>query len=90
MYGKLIDGVLQYAPKKIKDGNRTTYNPTAETLEALGYKPIVLTDQPQTDTGYTAECLWIDDGEKITQIWNIEERDLYADEIAEALAEVLS
>lgn len=90
MYGKIIEGMLQYAPKKVKEGNSTTYNPTAETLEALGYKPIVYTDQPQTGIGYTAECSWIDEGEQIRQVWTIVERDLYAEEIAEALAEVLS
>ena len=90
MYGKIIDGTLQYAPRKIKEGNSTTYNPTAETLEALGYKPIVYTEQPQTEIGYTAECSWIDEGEQITQVWTIIECDLSAEEIAEALAEVLS
>ena len=90
MYGKLINGALQLAPKKIKQGDSITYNPTAETLEALGYKPIVYTEQPQTEIGYTAECSWIDEGEQITQVWTVVERDLYADEIAEALAEVLS
>lgn len=90
MYGKIIEGMLQYAPRKIKEGNSTTYNPTVETLEALGYKPIVYTDQPQTEIGYTAECSWIDEGEQITQIWTIIECDLSAEEIAQALAEVLS
>ena len=53
-YGKLIDGALQYAPNKIKNGDSIIYNPTAETLTALGYLPVIVTDAPQTETGYQA------------------------------------
>ena len=84
-YGKLIDGALQYAPNKIKDGNSITYNPTPETLTALGYLPVIVTDAPQTETGYQAVGEWVIENNQIVLKWHIEEAEATAEEIVEIL-----
>lgn len=71
-YGKLIDGALQYAPNKIKYGDSITYNPTAETLTAFGYLPVIVTDAPQTETGYQAVGEWVIEDGQIVLKWHIE------------------
>ena len=84
-YGKLIDGALRYAPNKIKDGDSITYNPTAETLTALGYMPVIVTDAPQTETGYQAVGEWVIENNQIVLKWHIEEAEATAEEIVEIL-----
>lgn len=79
-YGKLIDGAMQYAPKKIKNGDSIIYNPTPETLTVWGYMPVIVTDAPQTETGYQAVGEWvIEDGQIVLQ-WHIEEAEPTAEE----------
>ena len=79
MYAKFIDGVLTSAPRKIKDGDAVTYNPTAEMLTALGYKPVRYTEEPEAVDGYYNEMTWTETDEAIVQVWTMVE-DLYADE----------
>ena len=71
-YGKLIDGAVEFAPNKIKNGNSITYNPTVETLTALGYMPVIVTDAPQTETGYQAVGEWVIEDGQIVLRWHIE------------------
>ena len=40
MYGKLIDGNLTIAPKKLNGDGVVVYNPPAEMYTRAGYKPI--------------------------------------------------
>ena len=54
-YVKLQDGRLIYAPKKITDGDTITYNPTAEMLLPLGYKPLRVEPMPEVEEGYHLE-----------------------------------
>lgn len=84
-YGKLIDGAVEYAPNKIKDGDSITYNPTVETLTALGYMPVIVTDAPQTETGYQAVGEWVIENNQIVLKWHIEEAEATAEEIVEIL-----
>lgn len=79
-YAKLINGAINFAPKKIKNGNSTTYNPTPETLTALGYMPVVVTDAPQTETGYQAVGEWVIEDGQIVLKWHIEEAEPTAEE----------
>ena len=37
-YGKNVDGIVIYAPKKIQIEDTIVYNPTDEQLIGLGYK----------------------------------------------------
>lgn len=93
MYAKFIDGVLTSAPRKIKDGDTVTYNPPAEMLEALGYKPVVYVDEPDAVEGYYFDMAWTETEDEIVQTWTKVE-DPYAneaspDEIEEALGELI-
>lgn len=45
-YGKLVDGVLEYAPTKVAYGGRWVFNPKPAILYALGYKEVVKEDYP--------------------------------------------
>lgn len=72
-YAKLVDGALYLAPKKIKDGTKTTYNPPADMLIELGYKELIYTDAPETDDTHYAVPSWEESDNAITQVWAIEE-----------------
>ena len=85
MYAKLIDGVIEIAPRKIKSGDSTTYNPTEETLLSLGYLPVRLTDAPETDTHHIAISTWTQTDTEIVQGWRIEEQDPTDEEILSIL-----
>lgn len=88
-YAKLIDGVIEFAPKKIKDGDSTTYNPTGEMLEELGYLPVMFTDPPETEPGYYAVSEWEEIDGTIVQRWHVEEAEPTADELLSRLEEIL-
>ena len=49
MFGKIIDGKLVVAGKKIKIENGWITNPTEEDLKANGYKEIVSTEKSKID-----------------------------------------
>lgn len=84
-YGILVDGSLLFAPKKIKNGDSTTYNPPGEMLEAFGYKPIRSTDPPETEPGYVAVCEWEEVDGTIVQRWHVEEAEPTEEEILSIL-----
>lgn len=75
-YAQLINGVLRYAPKKVSIGDKLIYNPTGETLEALGYYPLSYTDMPDdAPQGYHYESGWQQGEASIIQIWTLAEDD---------------
>ena len=98
-YGKLIDGDLQFAPKRIKanleiDGQLVPYNvtnPPGDLLAAHGYLPVTFTDQPDdAPEGYYYEPGWAEEGGSIVRTWTLVE-DPNADEIsAEEALEILT
>lgn len=49
MYGKIVDGKLVVAGKKIKIENGWITNPTEEDLKANGYKEIISTEKSKID-----------------------------------------
>jgi hypothetical protein len=73
MRAKLIDGVLVYAPRKIKreiDGRTyVTYNPTDEMLAKAGWLPVIETDPPEAPEGYHYEPTYTEEDGKIVQGW---------------------
>lgn len=71
MYGKLIDGALKIAPKKLPGDGVIVYNPPAEMYLAAGYKPVVFTDAPEAPEGYHYESEWEEDEIKITLTWRL-------------------
>ena len=72
-YAKLIDGQIQFAPRKLTVGEYTVYNPTPEMLIAEGYKPVIYTDPPETQPGYIAVPGWTENALEIAQVWTVEQ-----------------
>lgn len=73
MYGKLIDGELQIAPKKLNGDGVVVYNPTAEMYLEQGWKPVIFIDEPEVQKGYTYESKWVENENKIIQTWELVE-----------------
>lgn len=71
-YGKLTDGILVSAPRKLRDGDILVYNPPAALLEAKGYKPLVYTEAPAVEAGYAAVSGWTETADEILQTWTTE------------------
>lgn len=69
MYGKLEDGCLITAPKKLTSDGATVYNPPAEMYLAQGWKLVVFTDPPETPDGYYYENGWEEQLDTIIQTW---------------------
>lgn len=69
MYGKLIDGNLQIAPKKLPGDGVIVYNPPAEMYLAQGWKPVTFTDPPEAPIGFYYESGWEEQAEAIVQTW---------------------
>lgn len=72
-YVKLTDGRLIYAPRKIKDGSTITYNPTAEMLLPLGYKPLTVKPMPEVGEGYHLEPVYSETNDEVIQDWQVVE-----------------
>lgn len=82
MYGKLENGILQYAPKSVIFGNKRIINPSEETLLSLGYLPVADTEPPKAETGTHAVGRWEQTETEIVRVWTVE-----ADEPAEPTLE---
>ena len=85
-YGKLRNGALEYAPRKIVDGNTVTYNPTAEMVTAIGYLPVTQTEPPEVEEGYYAAYHWEEQNGEIVQIWEVIENPAQEESPDELLA----
>lgn len=72
-YVKLTDGRLIYAPRKIKDGDTIVYNPTAEHLLPLGYKPLTIEPMPEVEGGYHLEPVYSETDDEVVQDWTVVE-----------------
>ena len=68
---KLIDGELQFAPRKLNGDGVVVYNPPAEMYAAQGWKPVQFTDAPEAPTGYTYDSGWEETAESIVQTWTL-------------------
>lgn len=73
MYGKLIDGNLQIAPRKLPGEGVVVYNPPAEMYLAAGFKPVEFTDAPEAPEGYYYDSGWEEQEEAIVQTWTLVE-----------------
>lgn len=71
MYGKLINGDLVLAPRKVKYNRYWIYNPPADVLLALGYKPVQYTDPPDPVEGFHPEFYWTETEDEILQVWQM-------------------
>lgn len=86
IHGRLKNnGAFDLAPKMLLiDGNEVWF-PTHEQYVENGYLPVSLVDAPQTDYEHIAVCTWIEDGDKITQQWHIEEAEPTAEEVLDIM-----
>lgn len=66
-YGKLVNGVFFPAPRAIVIGDYSNSNPTAEMLEQVGYKKVVISETIPDLTGKRAVCTWTENDDCIEQ-----------------------
>lgn len=59
MYGKLIDGALLYAPKKLNGDGVVVYNPPVKMYREQGWKEVI-TDHQEPPEGYYFEEEWVE------------------------------
>lgn len=71
MYGKLINGNLTIAPRKLSGDGVVVYNPPESMYRERGYKPVEFTDAPEAPEGYTYESGWEETAESIVQTWTL-------------------
>lgn len=72
-YAKLENGVLHYAPRKLRIGDAWVYNPTGEQLLAEGYLPVVETEPPEAEPGWHYDGSWEQREDSIVRIWTLAE-----------------
>ena len=70
-YGKLENGTITYATKRIEHNGYITINPTDEQLKGAGYMEVVYTT-PEEKEGYIAKSTWKKVRGKIKQTWEYE------------------
>jgi len=73
MYGKLIEGELQTAPKKLEINDNCVWNAPSEEYLAQGWKLVRFTDEPEAPTGYYYESGWEETETEIVQTWTLVE-----------------
>ena len=88
MLGKIINGALSYAPKKIIIDGKTIFNPREELLKEQGYKEIRKSDIPDdAPDGKIYVSSYEDKGDYIEQVWTlIDEPPKAKEELAIELA----
>ena len=72
MLGKLVNGALSYAPRKIIVDGKTIFNPPEDTLKAQGYKDVETSEAPAVST-QTQQAVpnWTEQENKIVQTWEL-------------------
>lgn len=83
MYGKLIEGVLQTAPKKLEINGNWVWNAPSEEYIAQGWKAVRFTDEPEHIEGYFWQSGWTETEAEIVQTWT---QEPLPDEVDEAEA----
>ena len=70
--GKLVNGALSYAPKKIIVDGKTIFNPPEALLKEQGYKDVETSSAPSVST-QTQQAVpsWTEQENKIVQSWEL-------------------
>lgn len=71
MYGKLNDGNLTIAPRKLPGDGVVVYNPPEAMYREQGYKPVEFTVAPEAPEGFYYESSWEEQDESIVQTWTL-------------------
>ena len=70
--GKLVNGALSYAPKKIIIDGKTIFNPADDLLREQGYKDVETSEAPVVSTQtQQAVPTWKEQEKKIVQSWEV-------------------
>lgn len=71
--GKIVEGVLHYAPRKIVIDGMQIHNPTVEQLKKAGYKEVIDTAMPEEPApdGQHYEPHYEDKGKQIEMVWEL-------------------
>ena len=72
MIGKLVNGAISYAPKKIIIDGKTIFNQPEDVLKEQGYKDVETTEAPTVST-QTQQAVpsWTEQENKIVQTWEL-------------------
>ena len=91
MYGKLVNGRIEYAPKNIVHNGKLICNPKDALLLKLGYFPVVLTEQ-EAQEGYISIPYWEEENNQIIQKWKFEkaEEQITTDDTVSILEDAFS
>lgn len=81
MYGKLINGQLEFAPDRVLIDNMQIFNPTGAQYASLGYKLLVYSTPLEPREGYHLVYTWTEETDTIVQNWDYEENELNSDEL---------
>ena len=70
--GKLVNGAISYAPKKIIVDGKTIFNPSETLLKEQGYKDVETSSAPAVST-QTQQAVpgWTEQEDKIAQTWEL-------------------
>lgn len=71
MYGKLDDGNLTIAPRKLNGDGVVVYNPPESMYRAQGWKPVEFTDASEAPDGFYYESSWEETADSIVQTWTL-------------------
>lgn len=70
--GKLVNGAISYAPKKIIIDGKTIFNPDDTLLRERGYKDVETSEAPAVSTQtQQAVPTWQEQEDKIAQVWEL-------------------
>ena len=72
-YAKIVNGDIVFAPRKLRDGETSVYNPPEALLREHGYKLVKYTEPPTVEPGFIAITGWSETAEEIVQTWTVEE-----------------
>lgn len=75
MFGKIINGVLVFAPSVIKKDGKTLINPNSTVLLEEGYFPVITAEPPVVEEGFLLVTSWIQEEGCIKQEWLVK-RDM--------------
>lgn len=71
MYGKLNDGNLTIAPRKLNGDGAVVYNPPEAMYREQGWKPVKFTNAPEPPAGFYYESVWEETADSIVQTWTL-------------------
>ena len=76
--GRLVNGALSYAPKKIIVDGKTIFNPPEDVLKERGYKDVETSSAPAVSTQtQQAVPMWEEQENKIVQTWEVKPMQPY-------------